>query len=187
MITEPFNALYIVSRRNSERCRCQLNVATFVLPSADISLRRQSLVGRQRSGRQRESKRTQSEANPRYYRGLAVRNNVNHTLSSEWEVSLETLDVNALPLPMTATSLIKDSEIGPMILQLLSLRLSANISLMVPPLSQHPALTGCPASYPESSFRKRWTLISHTRSLKRALQMRWQLVAASGNDREGAT
>lgn len=74
----------IVSRRNSEHCHCQLNVATFALPSADISLRRRSLVERQRSGRQRESKwRTQSEANPRYYRGLAVRNNVNHTLSSE--------------------------------------------------------------------------------------------------------
>jgi len=85
MITEPLNALYIVSRRNSERCRRQLNVATFALPSADISLRRRSLVGRQRSERQREREskwRTQSEANPQYYRGLAVRNNVNHTLSS---------------------------------------------------------------------------------------------------------
>lgn len=149
--------------------------------------RRRSLVGRQRSERQREREskwRTQSEANPRYYRGLAVRNNVNHTLSSAWEVSLETPDVNALSLPMTATSLIKDSEIVPMILQLLSLRLSADISLVVPPLSQHPALAGRPTSY---CFRKRWTLISHTRSLKRALQIRWQLVAANGNDREGAT
>lgn len=43
---------------------------------------------------------------------------------------------------MTATSLIKDSEIASMILQLLPLRLSADISLMVPALSQHPALGG---------------------------------------------
>lgn len=182
-ITEPLNALYIASGRNDERCRRQLNAVNNVaLPSADIPL------SRQRSGRQRESKwRTQSEANPRYYSDLAVRNNVNHTLSSEWGVSLETPDVNALPLPMTATSLIKDSEIAPTILQLLPLRLSADISLMVSLLSRHPALAGRPTTYPESSFRERWTLISHTRSLKRALQIRWQLVAASGNDREGAT
>lgn len=55
MITEPLNALYIVSRRNSERCRRQLNVATFALPSADISLRRRSLVGRQREREQMEN------------------------------------------------------------------------------------------------------------------------------------
>lgn len=54
VVMEPLNALYIASRRNSERCHRQFNVATFALPSADISLRRRSLVGREAGGRERE-------------------------------------------------------------------------------------------------------------------------------------
>lgn len=58
-----------------------------------------------------------SNSSPRYYNGLTVRDNVNHTISIE-RGSLETLDVNAFPLSMTARSLIRGSGIVSMILQL---------------------------------------------------------------------
>lgn len=108
-------------------------------------------------------------ASPRYYNGWTVRDNVNHTISSE-RGSLETLDVNALPLSMTARSLIRGSRTVSIILQLLRPRLSASISLKAPPLPEHPASArDVPRALPASSRHVVHAGLAHEVTEARAL------------------